>query len=96
MMPSYHPLVCIDYENQIYAPLFPSERREHMKSFDYYLERITDKTYQLCSNYPTEYSQYKNITINCPECGKAMERIGMAKNKYILAPYKCRNFKEDF
>ncbi len=96
MKVSYHPLVCVNHEEQCYAPLFPSERKEDMAYFDFYLTRISNQTYMLCSNEPKVYSEYKDFIISCPLCGKTLEIFGLAKNHYLLSPYKCTNYKEEF
>ena len=96
MKPTYHPLICINYEEQHYAPSFPSDKKEQMQYFDYYLTRISNKTYQLCSNKPKTYSEYKNFIIDCPKCGEQLEIMGLATNYYLLSTYMCTNYKEDF
>lgn len=96
MKTSYHPLICINYEDKHYAPFFPSERKEDMKYFNYYLTRISNKTYRLCSNEPKRYSDYQDFIIDCPFCGSQLEIMGFATNHYVLSAYLCTNHKEDF
>lgn len=86
---TYHPLICVNRTEKIYSPLFPSENKEQMKYFDYYLMRISKCTFTLCSNTPKSFSDYKDFRITCPLCGKTLERFGLATNHYILSPYMC-------
>lgn len=67
-----------------------------MQYFNFYLTRLSNKTYRLCSNKPKTYNDYKNFVIYCPFCGQPLEIMGLGTNYYQLSTYMCTNYKEDF
>ncbi len=87
----YHPLVDMDTDGKIKAPMFASTDKKQMEHHFLWLEEPVHGAFRLCSAEEISGEQLKDIEIYCPNCGKSLKAISPQNDGRRHAIYICTN-----
>ena len=87
----YYPLVDMDTDGKAKVPMFMSLNEKDMERHRLWLEEIIPGSFRLCSSAARPGSEFEDMEIHCPSCGRPLKALSEQRDGNVHALYICTN-----